>query len=181
MVERKVKPMSVQASPAVKKMISVLKIALGCDQKNASMKPMRAPISHKAMAPTRMPTWVVISAQAGQSFCTGRRRSGRAFGWLASDRGSVRSRPPTAPTLEDSCTVMDRSSASGGFVDRRLRRGIDRFGRRAGDVEQLEAAFLDHHEFRGERAAADARPGERDRDGLDDAARPRPHHMHLVG
>ena len=43
MVERNVKAMSVRASPVVKKIFSVLKIALGCDQKNASMTPASAP------------------------------------------------------------------------------------------------------------------------------------------
>ena len=67
MVERNVKLMSVQASPSVKKMTSVLAIALGCDQKNASIHPVRAAISQSPMMPTRMPTWVATIAQVGQS------------------------------------------------------------------------------------------------------------------
>ncbi len=70
--------MSVHASPAVKKMTRVRKIALGCDQKKESMTPVLAPISHSAIAPTRMPICVVTIAQAGQSLCTGRRRDGFA-------------------------------------------------------------------------------------------------------
>ena len=55
MVERKVKLMSVQASPSVKKIRNVFQMALGCDQKKPSIHPARAPISHNAMMPTRMP------------------------------------------------------------------------------------------------------------------------------
>ena len=78
MVERKVKLMSVQASPEVKKMTSVLAMALGCDQKKASIQPAVAAISHSARPPTRMVTCAAMSAQAGQSLCTGRRRFRRA-------------------------------------------------------------------------------------------------------
>ena len=39
MVERNVKLMSVQASPVVKKIPWCLAIALGCDQKKASIQP----------------------------------------------------------------------------------------------------------------------------------------------
>src|SRR4030081_374210 len=98
MVERKVKPMSVQASPAVKKITIVLAMALGCDQKNESIQPERAPISQNAIAPTRMPICVPSSAQVGQSFCTGKRRIGRAAGFAAP--GRARSTPPTGPMLE---------------------------------------------------------------------------------
>src|SRR5947209_3721979 len=77
-VERKVKPMSVQASPVVKKIIRVLKIALGCDQKNGSIQVTVAANSQNAMAPTRMPICVARMAAVGQSFCTGSRRTGRA-------------------------------------------------------------------------------------------------------
>src|SRR3989442_13949305 len=78
MVDWNVKAMSVHASPAVKKMIRVSRMALGWDQKNASTAPVRAPISHSAIAPTRMPICVVTIAQAGQSLWTGRRREGLA-------------------------------------------------------------------------------------------------------
>ena len=56
MVERNVKLMSVQASPVLKKIPIVLAIALGWDQKNASIQPARAPISHSERPPTRMTT-----------------------------------------------------------------------------------------------------------------------------
>ncbi len=55
MVERNVKLMSVQASPVVKKMVMVWPMALGCDQKKASIQPVRAPISQSVSTPTRMP------------------------------------------------------------------------------------------------------------------------------
>ena len=85
MVERKVKLMSVQASPVAKKITMVLAMALGCDQKKASIQPVRAPISHSESAPTRMPICTVTSAQVGQSFCTGRRRTGFRLAGGAAD------------------------------------------------------------------------------------------------
>src|SRR5262245_5182086 len=105
MVERKVKLMSVQASPVVKKTISVLAIALGCDQKKASIQPARAAISHSETAPTRMPICAATSAQVGQSFGTGRRRTGRAVGLAAggfasTGFGGVRSRFDMTPKAE---------------------------------------------------------------------------------
>src|SRR5260370_39241371 len=77
MVERKVKLMSVQASPVLKKIAIVWAIALGCDQKKASIHPVRAPISQGESAPTRMATCAATRAHVGQSFCTGRRRIDR--------------------------------------------------------------------------------------------------------
>src|SRR5262245_5270676 len=105
MVERKVKLMSVQASPVVKKVVRVLAIALGCDQKNASIQPARAAISQSETVPTRMPICAATSAQVGQSFGTGRRRTGRAAGLAASGRaaagfGGVRSRFDMTPKVE---------------------------------------------------------------------------------
>ena len=67
-VERKVKAMSVQASPSVTKMVKVFQIADGCDQKNALSSPVVAAISHAAMIAIRTPIWVVTMAQVGQSF-----------------------------------------------------------------------------------------------------------------
>ncbi len=80
MVERKVKLMSVQASPVVKNTVMVSAMALGCDQKKASIQPVRAPISHSESAPTRIPICAATSAQVGQSLCTGRRRTGLPAG-----------------------------------------------------------------------------------------------------
>ena len=97
MVERKVKLMSVQASPVVKKIFIVSAIALGCDQKKASIQPVRAPISQSESAPTRMPICAAMSAQVGQSFCTGRRRT--AAGLAASGFGCARSSLAIAPTV----------------------------------------------------------------------------------
>jgi hypothetical protein len=76
MVERNVKPMSVHASPSVKKTMSVFQIALGCDQKKASSQPARAATSQPPNAATRMRTCVAMMAALGQSFCTGSRRAG---------------------------------------------------------------------------------------------------------
>jgi hypothetical protein len=91
--------MSVQASPVVKKITSVLKMALGCDQKKASIQPARAPVSHSAMTPARMPICAAMSAQVGQSFCTGRRRTVRAAGLTASGFACARSSLAIAPTV----------------------------------------------------------------------------------
>ena len=99
MVERKVKLMSVQASPVVKKIAIVLAIALGCDQKKASIQPARAPVSHNPIAPSKMPSCAMSSAQVGQSFCTGSRRTGLAAGAPAPVFGCARSRPAMAPTV----------------------------------------------------------------------------------
>ena len=93
MVERKVKLMSVQASPVVKKIVRVLAIALGCDQKNASIQPARAAISQSATVPTRMPICAATSAQVGQSLATGRRRTGRGVGLAAGELGCWAWRP----------------------------------------------------------------------------------------
>ena len=85
MVDRKVKLISVQASPSVKKMVSVFQIALGCDQKKPSSMPVLADTSHRPMMPIRMPNCVITIAQVGQSFWTGRRRGGRAMGLVGAD------------------------------------------------------------------------------------------------
>jgi hypothetical protein len=98
MVERKVKLMSVQASPVAKNNPIVWAIALGCDQKKASIQPARAPISHSESAPTRIPTCTVTSAQVGQSLCTGRRRTGLRPAAGTSDCSGARSRPANAST-----------------------------------------------------------------------------------
>src|SRR5579863_9715679 len=74
-VERKVKPMSVNASPVVKKIMSVCQIALGRDQKKVSTKPVSAPISQAAMIRTRMPICTARIAAPGQSRWTGKRRA----------------------------------------------------------------------------------------------------------
>ncbi len=97
MVERKVKLMSVQASPVVKKIFIWSAIALGCDQKKASIQPVRAPISQSESAPTRMSICAAMSAQVGQSFCTGRRRT--AAGLAASGCGCARSSLAIVPTV----------------------------------------------------------------------------------
>ena len=78
MVERNVKAMSVQASPVVKKIVSVRKIALGCDQKKASIQPRVAAVSQSPIAPTRMPICAASMAQRGHSRSTGSRRTGLA-------------------------------------------------------------------------------------------------------
>src|SRR5262249_15527875 len=116
----------------------------------------------------------MTSAHVGQSFCTGRRRTGRFAGCpgsLACDTSS----PAIAPTAWLSCTVIGRPSpvASG-----RLAHG---FGCYWAHMEQLQAALLYREEFGRERAGADAGTWQLDRDRLDDAARPRAHHVHLVG
>ncbi len=98
MVERKVKLMSVQASPVAKNIPMVLAIALGCDQKNASIQPARAPISQSESAPTKMPTCTVTRAQVGQSFCTGRRRTGFRPAGAAIGVCGAKSRPANAST-----------------------------------------------------------------------------------
>jgi hypothetical protein len=77
-VARNVKAMSVQASPSVKKIFSVLMIALGLDQKKASIIPVSAATCQNATAATRMPICAARIAHPGQSFCIGRRRIGRA-------------------------------------------------------------------------------------------------------
>src|SRR5712691_2908434 len=97
MVERKVKLMSVQASPVVKKIAMVLAIALGCDQKKASIHPARAAISHSESPPTRITACATKSAQVGQSRCTGSRRIGRAVAGAVFDFGLARS--STAPIV----------------------------------------------------------------------------------
>src|SRR5580704_7272107 len=76
-VERKVKPISVQASPAVKNVIKVAKMALGFDQKKPSIQPRSAAACHSAIRPMRIPTCAATMARSGQSFCTGRRRTDR--------------------------------------------------------------------------------------------------------
>jgi hypothetical protein len=100
MVERKVKLMSVQASPVVKKMLKVWAIALGCDQKKASIQPVRAAISQSEIAPTRIPTCAVISAQAGQSLCTGSRRAGFAAAGTGAESPCASSRRAISPRVE---------------------------------------------------------------------------------
>src|SRR5437588_6609082 len=95
-VERKVKLISVQASPLPKKSAIVLAMALGCDQKKASIQPARAPISQNEIAPTRMPICAPTRAQVGQSFCAGRRRTERGGGVVAADFCSARPRPASA-------------------------------------------------------------------------------------
>ena len=75
MVERKVNAMSTPALPLVKKISSVSQMALGCDQKKASIQPSRAPVSHRPTMAMRMPAWTSTIAHAGQSRCTGRRRT----------------------------------------------------------------------------------------------------------
>src|SRR5208282_1924620 len=79
-------------SPVVKKICKVLKMALGCDQKNASTKPAEAPISHSATMPTRMPSCTPRMIQDGQSFCTGSLRAGfaRAEGVAGGSAGTAR-------------------------------------------------------------------------------------------
>ncbi len=96
MVERKVKPISTQASPSVTKMMSVCQIADGCDQKKALIIPVVAAISQAAMMTTRMPNCVATMAQVGQSFCTGSRRTGLAVGLAvaSADASRARSRSP---------------------------------------------------------------------------------------
>ena len=84
--------MSVQASPSVKKMVSVFQIALGCDQKKPLIMPVLADTSHRPMISMRMPIWVAAIAQPGQSFCTGGGRADRAgeFTGKSMAPGSVR-------------------------------------------------------------------------------------------
>src|SRR5258707_13166153 len=49
------------------------------------MKPVAAPISHAAMMATRMPICAATIAEVGQSFCTGRRRTGLDAGFVGRD------------------------------------------------------------------------------------------------
>ena len=87
MVERKVKPISTQASPSVTKMTSVFQIADGCDQKKALIIPVVEAISQAAMMATRMPNCVATIAEVGQSFCTGKRRAGLDEGFAGAAVG----------------------------------------------------------------------------------------------
>ena len=143
MVERKVKLMSVQASPVVKKIAMVLAIALGCDQKNASIQPARAPISHNESTPTRMPTCAAMSAQVGQSFCTGRRRTRAAGAVAAAVSARARFEALAGGVAREIVLNRHRSllplGAQAACVD-----GSD--ARRV-HVQQLEAAFLDCQEL----------------------------------
>src|SRR5262249_9599940 len=171
--ERKVKLISVQASRVVKKIVMVRAMALGCDQKKASIQPARAPISQSERAPMRMPICALMSAHAGQSFCTGKRRTGFAAGLALCTLACSRSSLSMAPTLGlVSCTAIP--AATSGCL-------VDLFGRRPFEMEQFEAAFLDGEELAGDHAASNPGPSERHRDGGDNAPRPRAHHVHLVG
>src|ERR1700720_123743 len=110
MVERKVKLMSVQASPAVKKIAIVFAIALGCDQKKASIQPVRAAISQSESAPMRMPICAATRAHVGQAFCTGRRRRTRDGGFAFPAFCCFKPRPASGPVVGVSETDIDRSS-----------------------------------------------------------------------
>ena len=153
MVERKVKLMSVQASPVVKKIVIVLAIALGCDQKNASIQPARAPISHSARMPTRMPICAATSAQVGQSFCTGRRRTVRVADTLAAGCGGRASPAADAGRAGGVLNRHRSSSPSGRCVESAPEVRVG--------GQQLQAALLDGDEFGRERAGAHARARQR--------------------
>ena len=149
-------------------------MALGCDQKKASIQPVRAPISHSAMAPTRMPICTVTSAQVGQSFCTGRRRTG----FRPRARADCLRRQIEARRCVHGAGVLNRHrlllataqaawfmAATGAALALSSSRQRSLMARKSG-VSALVRT-------RGR--------GERDRDGLDDAARPRAHDVDLVG
>ena len=125
MVERKVKLMSVQASPVVKKMPIVLAMALGCDQKKASIQPARAPTSHSDSPPTRMTICAARSAQVGQSFCTGRRRRRRAAGFAPLVRRQIETANGANTGDPERSSIAPRGRGSGSLVDRLGRRRID--------------------------------------------------------
>src|SRR4051794_17672982 len=99
-----------------------------------------------------------MMAHDGQSFCTGSRRTGRT-GLPGAGFPSVRATPAMR---EVSWIVM-----SGGLQ------------RRRGGGEKLQAALFDRDEFRRQRNAARTRARIVDRDGLEDAAGPRAHHVDL--
>jgi hypothetical protein len=103
MVERKVKLMSTQASPSVKKISMVFQTAVGCDQKKALIQPNVAATSQSAMMPTRMPICAETTAQVGQMRCTGRRRAGLRTGAAASSEET--------PTARVSCTAIRQPPA----------------------------------------------------------------------
>src|SRR5580698_5106500 len=124
-VERKVKPISVQASPAAKNLIKVAKMSLGFDQKKPSIQPRSAAACHSAIRPMRIPTCAARMARNGQSFCAGRRRTERSG--RASGTGGAR----TSPTPV-SWTAMSGRLAEGQTV--------------AGHQER-QAALFDRHEF----------------------------------
>jgi hypothetical protein len=107
MVERKVKPISVKASPSVKNVISVVKTALGFDQKKPSIQPWSAAACHNAMTATMMPICVAMMAQSGQSFCTGRRRILRAGRTLSA--GSVRALSRVMRAIRDVSWIVMRA------------------------------------------------------------------------
>src|SRR5579864_35183 len=124
-VERKVKPISVQAAPAAKNFINVSKMSLGFDQKKPSIQPWSAAACHSAIRPARMPTCAATMASVGQSFCAGRRRTER--NGRASGAGGARTR--STPV---SWTAMSGRLTYGWIV--------------AGH-QQRQAALLDRHEF----------------------------------
>src|SRR5665647_1730438 len=76
-VERKVKAISVKASPSWKKITPVDQMALGCDQKKGSMNLVRAATSQPPTNAMRMEICTSATTQPGQSRRTGRRRTGR--------------------------------------------------------------------------------------------------------
>src|SRR3954454_4397246 len=160
MVERKVKLISVQASPSVKKITNVRAIALGCDQKKPSTTPVRAPISHKPTMPTRMPICVVTIAHNGQSFCTGKRRTGLPVGVAGALGAESMSVMPA--TCRVSWTVM-----SGRLVE-------------CGGGEQVHATLFDRDELRRQSGGAGAGPRQRNRNGFEHSARPRAHHVDFI-
>src|SRR6516164_5303242 len=110
MVERNVKLMSTHASPLEKKIAMVLAMALGCDQKNLSIQPARAPISHNESAPIRIPSCVASNAQVGQSLCTGRRRTVLDGAMAAVDGCCAMRSPGTVPAVGVSWALIGCSN-----------------------------------------------------------------------
>ena len=138
MVERKVKLMSVQASPSVKKIMQRLaRSRSAATRRRRRCSRCRAPISHSAMMPTRMPTCAATIAQVGQSFCTGRRRTGLGVGLsLAALCGAAVRDGNAGNALACPESAIQAASSSAG----------------ASTVSRFEAALLDGDELRRQRA-----------------------------
>src|SRR5580658_5995683 len=124
-VERKVKPISVQAAPVAKNLIKVAKMSLGFDQKKPSIQPRSAAACHSAIRPMRIPTCAARIANIGQSFCAGRRRTDRSG--RASGAGGARTRP----------TPVSWTAISGRLAESRAVAGH----------QERQAALLNRHEL----------------------------------
>ena len=137
-------------------------MALGFDQKKPSIQPQSAAACHSATRPTRMPTCAGDDGEIGQSFCTGRRRTDFA---AAAPSGAGRSRAarrdawcPGPP-----CQAASSRDESWPAISSARQRSL---------IAMNSGVSV---------ALRSARPCDRHRHGLDDAARPRRHDVNLVG